>query len=259
MDLSNKYFSMVFSDLQEAWTFLVSCRHQNFTIESITYFQWYFYDNEKNIYKFEHHAGMVKRFIINRWFLTKNQTGVNTIYDALECINNYKTHIENTQKNYDNNTKLTNKISNMIGDCTYYIEPNIGWNITMNDIQINIVMNMFLDNDNMKEIKLHYIDNEQKNKMVVANELLSLIQEYKIEDNNDEIIDKIQNLNLEKPILQENTNDLVNNFSKLKLHKVKFYNEDMTHIYSRISKEYKHLFIKMDKERSYQIQACKKF
>ena len=52
---------------------------------------------------------------------------------------------------------------------------------------------------------------------------------------------------------------VVANFSKLKLNNPKFYNENMTHIYSRISNEYKHLFIKLEKEKAYQIQACKKF
>lgn len=254
---------MVFSDIQEAWIFLVSCKHQKFTIDSITYFQWYFYDNEKNIYKLEHQAGIiVKRFIINRWFLTKNQNDVNTIYDIIECINKYKEDIENTQNYYDNNTNLKNKILEMIGEYTYYTEPHIEWKVSFEKIKIHIALNMFLNNNNMKEITLQYDlkdGNGLKTKIMMANELINFLQEHKPQDENMFLVEKIHNLNLENPILQDNSNDLVNNFSKLKLNSPKFYNENMTHIYSRISNEYKYLFIKMDKERSYQIQACKKF
>lgn len=245
----------MFDSIQDAWNFLIGFHHERYNVGYVTYFQWVFYDMDKNVYKLEHQAGMVKRFVINKWFLLKNYKEHCIVDDILSVINQYKQNIEDTFCYFNKNNVLIHEISGILGKYTQFIDQKVIWNIKVEKLELVVSFFMYLNNENTKNISFDIKENnkEWKRTSVDKTQLLKFLDKNKRKfiKNDTEIVDKMKQLNLlnlKRNATVDDQEELIQRFSKIKL----MSKEDISNTYSR-------LFIKMDKEKRYQIQACKKF
>jgi hypothetical protein len=263
---------MTFDNITEAWNFLISFQHKRYTVGPITYFQWVFYDGDKNVYKLEHQAGIIRRFIINKWFLLKNYNENCIVYDILNVINYHKQDIENTQLYFNKNEMLIQHIIDILGKCTNFIEQTMIWNMKFEKIELVIKIHMYMDNENEKNISFSIKENNKdwKQTKVDKNQITNFLEKNKSKfklkskkintEIDNEIVNKIEKISLKRSNI-ESDDTLVEKFSKVKLSgdTQDMSKIDMSKVYSDISNTYKQLFIKMSKEKRYQIQSCKKF
>lgn len=260
---------MVFSDIKEAWDFLILYPYKKYTVGYITYFEWYFYDKDRNTYKLEHQVGMVKSMIknynINTWILIKNCKEHCVIEDIVALINLYKDDIEKTEEYFNKNELLKSNLVDILGNYTSYINDKITWNLVFEKIKLKIVFFMYVDNENVKNILLDVLENnkkEWKKTNVDKTELWTFLEKNKRKiavktsyRDEKELVEKVKKISLKRNVEEDKDDELIEKFSKIKITRHK----NMSKIYSDISNTYAKLFIKMDKEKKYQIQACKKF
>ena len=251
---------MVFSDIKEAWDFLVSYPHRKYTVGNITYFEWDFYDKNENMYKLEHEVCIVKRYAINNWFLFKNckeTCMIEKIENIVSLINDHKKNIKKSYEYVNKNQLLMDSLIDKLGKCTSYIDNKVTWNLGFEKIKMKIVFLMYMDNENVKNISLDILENKKqwKKTKVDKTQLLNFLEKnkrkivitskicYKY------LVTKIAKLSLKRNMEDDDEeNELVNKFSKVKLYHDK-----------NISNTYSKLFIQIDREKRYEIQACKKF
>lgn len=246
---------MVFSNINEAWNFLISYQHKKYTVGYITYFEWFFYDKEKNVYKLEHEAGIVRRYVINNWFLFKNHKENCIVGDIVSMINLHKEDIQSTNENLNKNYLLIDNVNNILGKYNYYVDSKVIWDIVLEKIHLKIEFVIYMDNDSIKNISLDILEKNKswKKSKVDKTGLLAFLEKNKRKivvksKSENDLVDKIAKLNLKRNLEDKEDDDLISKFSKVKLSRDE-----------NISKKYSKLFIQMDKEKRYEIQACKKF
>jgi hypothetical protein len=255
---------MVFSNINEAWVFLVSYSHNKYTVGHLTYFEWYFYDKDENMYKLQHEVGTVKKYTINNWFLFKNCKETYTIErieDIVSLINQYKIDIEKNDEYLNKNQLLMDSLNNKLGKCTNYIDNGAVWNLEFKKIKMKIEFLMHMDNENIKNISLDILENKKqwKKTKVDKTQLLDFLakNKHKIvitsKKCDEDLVTKIEKLSLKRNVedvegIEDVERELVSKFSKVKL-----YHD------TGVSEKYSKLFIQIDRKKRYEIQACKKF
>jgi hypothetical protein len=275
---------MVFSNINEAWVFLVSYSHNKYTVGHLTYFEWYFYDKDENMYKLQHEVGTVKKYTINNWFLFKNCKETYMIENIVSLINQYKKDIEKNDEYLNKNQLLMDSLNDKLGKCTNYIDNGAVWIFELkNNVKMKIKVLMYNENISLYRLRnkkqweetkvdeahlLKYYDNQNislyrlRNKeeweetKVNETQLLDFLKENKnkiiitSKKCDEDLITKIEKLSLKRNVesIEDVERELVSKFSKVKL-----YHD------TGVSEKYSKLFIQIDRKKRYEIQACKKF
>jgi hypothetical protein len=181
----------------------------------------------------------------------------------VKLINNHKEDIERTDEYFNKNNLLMDNLMDILGDTSSYIEQKVTWNLIFEKIRFKIVFFMYLDNENTKNIVVDVKENNKdwKKTKVDKKQLFAFLDKHKNKFKKltnkvqDELVTKIDKMSLKRNKEEEDDEDeLVKKFSKVKLD----HHMNMSKIYSDISNTYSKLFIKIDKQKKYEIQACKK-